>query len=37
MSGMTKDHVKAMTERVLTWPRERQEYAAELLSQMEEQ
>ena len=34
---MTKDQVKAVLDRVLTWPPERQEDAIELLRFMEEQ
>ena len=34
---MTKDQVKAVLERVLTWPSERQEEAARVLTEMEEQ
>jgi hypothetical protein len=34
---MTKDQVKAVLDRVLTWPPERQEEAARVLSEMEEQ
>lgn len=33
---MTQDQVKAILDRVLTWPRERQEDAAELLLLIEE-
>jgi hypothetical protein len=33
---MTKDQVKEILDRVLTWPRERQEDAAELLLLIEE-
>lgn len=33
---MTQDQVKAILDRVLTWPRERQEDAAELLALIEE-
>ena len=33
---MTTDQVKAILDRVLTWPRERQEDAAELLLLIEE-
>jgi hypothetical protein len=33
---MTKEQLKAVLDRVLTWPRERQEDAARLLTQMEE-
>lgn len=33
---MTQDEVKAILDRVLTWPRERQEDAAELLALIEE-
>jgi len=32
---MTKDQIKAVLDRVLTWPRERQEDAAQLLLDME--
>jgi hypothetical protein len=34
---MTKDHVKAVLDRVLDWPEARQEDAAEILRLMEEQ
>jgi hypothetical protein len=34
---MTKDQVKAVLDRVLTWPPERQADAAEVLTLMEEQ
>jgi hypothetical protein len=34
---MTKDQVKAVLDRVLTWPSDRQEDAARLLSEMEAQ
>jgi hypothetical protein len=34
---MTKDQVKEVLDRVLTWPRERQEDAARALTAMEEQ
>ena len=34
---MTRDQVKAVLDRVLTWPPERQEDAAELLALIEEQ
>jgi DNA-binding PadR family transcriptional regulator len=34
---MTKEQVKEILDRVLTWPPERQEDAARVLSQMEEQ
>jgi hypothetical protein len=34
---MTKDQVKEILDRVLTWPRERQSDAAEVLTLMEEQ
>ena len=34
---MTKDEVKAVLDRVLTWPPERQEEAARVLSEMEAQ
>jgi hypothetical protein len=37
MSGMTKEDVKDALERVLTWPRERQEHAVRVLREMEEQ
>lgn len=33
---MTQDQVKAILDRVLTWPRERQEDAAELLTLIEQ-
>ena len=33
---MTQDHLKAILDRVLTWPRERQEDAAALLAPIEE-
>jgi hypothetical protein len=33
---MTQDQVKAILDRVLTWPRQRQEDAAELLTLIEE-
>jgi hypothetical protein len=36
-SAMTKDQVKSILDRVLTWPRERQQDAAEMLTLMEEQ
>ena len=32
-----KDQIKAVLDRVLTWPRERQEQAVRLLSEMEQQ
>ena len=35
--AMTKDQVKTILDRVLTWPRERQQDAAEMLTLMEEQ
>jgi hypothetical protein len=35
--AMTKDQVKTILDRVLTWPRERQQDAAEILTLMEEQ
>ncbi len=35
--GMTKDQITAVLERVRTWPQKRQEEAARLLLQMEEQ
>jgi hypothetical protein len=34
---MTKAQVKAVLDRVLTWPSERQQVAAEMLTLMEEQ
>jgi hypothetical protein len=34
---MTKEQVKEILDRVLTWPAERQERAAQMLSEMEEQ
>jgi hypothetical protein len=34
---MTKDQVKEVLDRVLTWPRERQEAAARVLTAMEAQ
>lgn len=34
---MTKDDVKAVLDRVLTWPPERQEEAVEILTSIEEQ
>jgi len=34
---MTKDQVKSILERVLTWPQDRQQDAAEMLALMEEQ
>lgn len=34
---MTKGQVKAVLDRVLTWPAERQEDAARVLTEMEEQ
>jgi hypothetical protein len=36
-SNMTKEQVKEILDRVLTWPPERQEHAARMLSDMEEQ
>jgi hypothetical protein len=36
LAGMTKEQLKAVLDRVLTWPPERQEDAARLLTQMEE-
>src|SRR3954451_6994334 len=36
-SAMTKDQVKAVLDRVLTWPPERQEDAAQLLLELEAQ
>jgi hypothetical protein len=35
--AMTKEQVKEILERVLTWPPERQESAARVLAEMEEQ
>jgi hypothetical protein len=37
MTSMTKEQVKEILDRVLTWPPKRQEDAARVLSQMEEQ
>jgi hypothetical protein len=37
MSDMTKEQVKEILDRVLTWPAIRQEDAARVLSEMEEQ
>ena len=34
---MTKDQLKAVLDRVLTWPQQRQQDAAEMLTLMEEQ
>ena len=34
---MTRDQVKAVLDRVLTWPPERQQDAARVLTEMEEQ
>jgi len=34
---MTKQQIKAVLDRVLTWPPERQEDAARMLAEMEEQ
>ena len=34
---MTKDQVKKVLDRVLTWPQRRQEDAARILSEMEQQ
>ncbi len=34
---MTRDQVKAVLDRVLTWPQERQEDAVEILKAVEEQ
>ena len=34
---MTKDQIKAVLDRVLTWPPERQQEAAEILTSMESQ
>jgi hypothetical protein len=34
---MTEEQVKAVLDRVLTWPRERQEKAARVLREIEEQ
>ena len=36
-AGMTKDQLKAVLDRVLTWPQQRQQDAAEMLTLMEEQ
>ena len=36
-AAMTKEQVKAVLDRVLTWPSKRQEDAARVLSEMEEQ
>ena len=36
-AGMTKDQLKAVLDRVLTWPQQRQQDAAEILTLMEEQ
>jgi hypothetical protein len=35
ISAMTKDQVKEVLDRVLTWPRERQEDAAQMLPALE--
>ena len=35
MSAMTRDQVKQVLDRVLTWPRERQEDAAQMLLALE--
>ncbi len=35
ISVMTKDQVKEVLDRVLTWPRERQEDAAQMLLELE--
>ena len=35
--GITKDQLKAVLDRVLTWPQQRQQDAAEMLTLMEEQ
>ena len=35
--SMTKDQLKAVLDRVLTWPQQRQQDAAEMLTLMEEQ
>ena len=37
MKPMTRDQVKAVLDRVLTWPQERQEDAARVLTEMEAQ
>ncbi len=37
MSVMTKEQVKEVLDRVLTWPPQRQEAAAHVLREMEEQ
>ena len=37
INGMTKDQVKAVLDRVLTWPSDRQEDAARVLTEMEQQ
>jgi hypothetical protein len=37
IGGMTREQVKEILDRVLTWPPERQENAARILTQMEEQ
>jgi hypothetical protein len=34
---MTRENIKAILDRVLTWPPERQQEAAEVLTEMEEQ
>ena len=34
---MKKEHIKAVLDRVLTWPTERQEEAVRVLAEMEEQ
>ena len=34
---MTREQVKEILDRVLTWPPERQEHAARMLAEMEEQ
>ena len=36
-AGMTKDQLKAVLDRVLTWPSKRQEDAARVLAEMEQQ
>lgn len=36
ISSMTRDQVKAVLDRVLTWPPERQEDAVRMLEEMEE-
>ena len=36
-SRMTTEQIKAVLARVLTWPHERQERAAQMLSELEEQ